>query len=389
MESCSHSPVAPPRRRRELRLTRLNLEVAAGNPAKPTVIPRKSLAPSQMRPGDGVDGSTTTVMASVPTTLSCKNIVRNTRDRSVTNYLQEAVKKPQKPPPLNLSRVPPSPKTNQLSRSMNTTSHSSNKADTISRSCSVQNLPSKLSSSFSGNSSTESSKQKPARPTQKPARPNPPKRRISKAPNAALAGSSCSPGLKLPSASALQLAYSRNDGLGGSSPSASRLVQEDKVAIVNSREKHWERKQSREDVDNKMRVCNTMPRSSRPLINVRDRPNNKVQQEPAVTPSMFSKSRSLPDNKVKARTLPRSGTSGTQVMLSPHLPPARPPRPVLPSSTRPIFKANKDSTSSNPSQSALDNIYAYVDVSSGWNDMPSKMSQQWFTLKANSKYGNC
>jgi len=360
-----------------------------GESAEKSVQQRKSLAPSQLRQWeDEVDESTTTMIASVPTTLSCNILAKDSSGGAVSkekdnaaataipvksgsfilpcsraNNLKEAVKKPQRPPPPNLSMISLSSKTNKLSRSMNAVASSSNKPDTTSRSCSSS---SKVSLSVSENSSAELSKQKP-RPTLSPARQNPPKRLISKTPNT-LHGSS---GEKLSSATALQLTCSSKEGLEGSQSSL-KSVQNNQFTIINSREKHFERKQSKySGTGHKAKVCSSTPRSFRPLHQVKE--NFTTTKDKTATSSVLSKAHSLL-RKVKAVTLAKSGTSSTQLKLAPS---EKTPRPVSPPSSIPVYETIED-----PPQHDLGDVYSYVDVSSRWNGR----SHRWSELMLKSKY---
>jgi len=406
METESVSPVAPPRRRKKSKLVISKevvggkaIDVVAETPAfsrqksaesvssNSTALtdsqPTKLLSPSQCR----AEGPITTVTASDPTTLSCKTLGEASSDRAATrgkeddvitrsvpvksesfklhrstaNSMQEGVKKPQRPPPYSPSMHQLSPKTDLLYRSMMTVSNSDSKDDNIYRSCSVEELSSKVS--FSDNFSTEMSvQQTPVRPTRKSAKPNCPKQTSSSE----------------SSSTALQLAYSSKNRLG-SSPSASKSVQNEQFTIINSREKHFEKKQSKDvSTGDKMRVSSSTLRSFRPLHHVKE---SFTTKDSTVTSSVLSKAHSL-ISKVKARTLPRSGPSSAQLKPTP---PEKPPKPASPSSSGPIYETIKDVISARRPQPNSEGAYSYVDMSSGWKDKYLNRSQKWSELQPKSK----
>ena len=402
METENIGPVAPPRRRRKSKLKerKESFEVVSGEPVAALTEesaprqsfnslsdsqPMKSLASDQLKPVDGEELSSTATV-SVSTSLSCENLGEISSDRAAcggneceattrsvpvksesfkrtqirANDIQEAMKKRRKPPPpFDPLMLPSSSKIVQLSRSMMTVSSSNSKTGNSGSSCSVEDL------SFSG-SYSESTELKPVGPTQKPSRPMPPKRPI-KEPSAP-----CPSGENLSSAKALQLAYSSKNGPGGNQ-STSKSVQEDNFTIINSRRKLFERERSGEEANAKRSVGSPTSRSFRPS-HAREHPDNEIQT--TVSSSVFSKAQSLL-SKMKANTLPRSGSSSAQRKPSSHLPPEKPPRPYLPSASGPIYETIKDAISSIPSQPASGDLYAYVDVSPRWKNKHLSSSQKW------------
>ena len=333
METETLSPVVPPRRKKTPKLeSRTNLKESG------TAVADESALKDEL---------STAGTASVSTSLSCKSFGEKCSNRAMCEGKDDVAVKSQLPPHsrANTYQEPP-----------------------FNSSRSVQDLSCQESFSSSGSYSTESTELRPGQTKHKPARPPNPPKWPRKEPNVMPSGE------KSPSATALQPACSSKHGPGGGQ-STSKPVQENKCTIINSREIIIERKRSKDDTNVKRSLTS---KSCRPLY-VRENSNSKEQT--TVTFSVLSKAQSLL-SRVKASTLPRFGTSSAQLKSSPHSPPARPPRPILPSSSRSTCVKNKNATS----EPALEHTYTYVDVSLGWKNKHSSRFQTWSSMP-NSELG--